>query len=228
MNCFEFRRRLLINPQDRDADFLRHKRRCRDCAPEVQRIEFLDTQLMTALLVDAPTGLPSRVLLKSSSSWSYGKYVRYGLRYLLGLAVLLGLGVGAMRYYERRQWDAEVLLLGTQAMMQVPSDASLPLDVQALLTHSKLELLPSLIAHVVYAETLTVRDLQGLRLNFEGQQGPVVAFIFPHPPQKTARFLQDHPFTAFLQPLPRGFLLIFGMPNENLHYWIHQIRRGII
>jgi hypothetical protein len=54
VNCLAFRRQLLIDPQQQDADFRAHAEACATCAQALQRALDLDASLFRALIQEYP------------------------------------------------------------------------------------------------------------------------------------------------------------------------------
>jgi hypothetical protein len=87
MNCFEFRRVLLVNPRERTAEQEAHLAQCAACARLAVDAGGFETRLEQAVLVPVPDGLADRILLRHK--------MQPGPRYrLLALAATLVLGVG--------------------------------------------------------------------------------------------------------------------------------------
>jgi hypothetical protein len=64
MNCLEFRRLVLIDPNPRAADRLAHADQCAECRAFLREMQGLEGRLSDALLVHVPEGLEDRVLLR--------------------------------------------------------------------------------------------------------------------------------------------------------------------
>ncbi|NBC47421.1 MAG: DUF3379 family protein [Gammaproteobacteria bacterium] len=54
MNCLAFRRQLLIDPQQQDADFRAHAEVCTTCAQALQRALEIEASLYRALIQEYP------------------------------------------------------------------------------------------------------------------------------------------------------------------------------
>ena len=63
MNCLEFRHHLLTTPLTESAEFAQHRASCPKCASEAARARQFETQLLTAVSVEASEGLQARILL---------------------------------------------------------------------------------------------------------------------------------------------------------------------
>lgn len=74
MNCFQFRRLLLVEPRQLTPEQRAHRDECASCARLVRGVEQLEERLQKAALVPVPEGLAERVLLRhkihSPNRWS--------------------------------------------------------------------------------------------------------------------------------------------------------------
>ncbi len=224
MNCFEFRRRLLVNPHERDPQFLRHKRWCPDCLREVRRLEQLDVQLAAALAVEPPPQFAVHIVQNTAPRrrrWRYsGRWLG-----LIALSLLLMVGVWiAQRHYQERDWQARAWQMASQRAMTPPPAPFV--GTPALL--AGWQILPRLAAHIRDWEPVTVAQSQGVYLRFDGDHGPVIALLFPQVPLSRATDATPQGFAGVLQPFGDGRLLLLGKPGEDLAAWAHRLRDGLI
>lgn len=63
MNCLEFRRNKLADPQTASADVIAHARTCSVCAEFAQQLEMMEQRLRTTVNTQVPPNLADRVLL---------------------------------------------------------------------------------------------------------------------------------------------------------------------
>jgi hypothetical protein len=96
MNCLEFRRQLLIDPQPDERQFRQHASECARCAEAQQRALGFESALRSALAVPVPPQLAEAILLRQTTEQLRS---RKGLRRggaLLALAagVVLAFGIG--------------------------------------------------------------------------------------------------------------------------------------
>ena len=96
MNCLEFRRQLLIDPQSIDADFQHHPRECARCAEARARALAFEASLQTALAVPTPPQLAESILLRHATEQqrSRQRLRRGGGLLALAAGVVFAFGVG--------------------------------------------------------------------------------------------------------------------------------------
>ena len=66
--CLETRRQLTIDPDSRDSEVMQHLTACEVCADFLQGIKQFDSKLKTAVNIDVPEGLESRIILAQRMS----------------------------------------------------------------------------------------------------------------------------------------------------------------
>jgi hypothetical protein len=61
--CLETRRELTIDPNSRNSDVMKHLSSCEECSQFLQKLKPFDDKLKSALNIEVPEGLESRVIL---------------------------------------------------------------------------------------------------------------------------------------------------------------------
>ena len=96
MNCLEFRRRLLLDPQSDDMPFRQHANDCVRCAEAQQRALGFESSLRAALAVPVPPQLAESILLRQTTEQRrIRQYLRRGGALVaLAAGVVLAFGIG--------------------------------------------------------------------------------------------------------------------------------------
>jgi Protein of unknown function (DUF3379) len=96
MNCLEFRRSLMAQPQIRNAELNEHSRTCVLCAEFVKRNNAIEAKLAQAINVPVDSGLASRIMLNHNLKRNH----RSGNWMAMAASVLAAVGVtiGAVTY----------------------------------------------------------------------------------------------------------------------------------
>ena len=68
MNCFEFKKLALSDPNSRDASFIKHSAECPDCLKYVASVRKMDADLAASLDVAVPSDLVARLQLNTEIS----------------------------------------------------------------------------------------------------------------------------------------------------------------
>ena len=77
MNCVEFRRQLLLDPQVDDVQFRQHASDCMRCAEAQQRALGFESALHSALAVPVPAQLAEAILLRQTTEQQRGCEARH-------------------------------------------------------------------------------------------------------------------------------------------------------
>ncbi|MDR3390068.1 MAG: DUF3379 family protein [Rudaea sp.] len=95
MNCLEFRRRLGVDPQCCDVDFVQHRQECARCAGACERAHGFETSLRQALVITPPAQLAESILLAHATRQQQQRQgYRRGAVLALAAAVALAFGIG--------------------------------------------------------------------------------------------------------------------------------------
>ena len=96
MNCLEFRRQLLLDPQPDDAQFRQHASACARCAEAQQGALRFESSLRAALAVPVPPQLAESILLRQTTEQQHSRQRlrRRGAVLALAAAVVLAFGIG--------------------------------------------------------------------------------------------------------------------------------------
>jgi len=96
MNCLEFRRQLLIDPQPEDPQFRQHASACARCAEAQQHAVGFESSLRAAMAVPVPPQLAESILLKQTTEQQRGqqRLRRGGALLALAAGVVLAFGIG--------------------------------------------------------------------------------------------------------------------------------------
>jgi hypothetical protein len=95
MNCLEFRRRLGIDPQCSEVDFVRHRQECARCAEASDRANGFEASLQRALAIAPPQQLAESILLvQATRQQQERRKYRRGAMLALAAAVVLAFGIG--------------------------------------------------------------------------------------------------------------------------------------
>jgi hypothetical protein len=96
MNCLEFRRNLMAQPQIRNVDLDAHARECALCAEFVKRNNAMEAKLSQAINVPVDSGLASRIMLNHNLKRNH----RTGNWMAMAASVIaaVGITVGAVVY----------------------------------------------------------------------------------------------------------------------------------
>jgi len=117
MNCFEFKKLALSDPNSRDSDFLEHSAGCPDCMKYVASVRKMDADLAASLDVAVPSDLVARLQLNTEISVDEEQQTRPVRQYAIAASFAVALFVA-----------------GFMASNQFSNPDSIHSDYQALLS----------------------------------------------------------------------------------------------
>jgi hypothetical protein len=116
MNCVEFRRHLLTDPQSVAPDFVRHRADCARCADTAARAQGFERDVVRALNVEVPAQLVESILLAQTTAARRRRDAwRRGTVFAAAAALVLAVGLVGMR--------AEAKPLSVQAVEHLHREA---------------------------------------------------------------------------------------------------------
>ncbi len=112
--CLEVRRELTTDPKSRSPVIMKHLSSCNSCADYLQEIKLFNDKLSTAIKVEAPEGLESRILLAQrmgqsqiSNATKYSNYTWMSLA--AGIVLAIGLSISMYKFGESHGLEQDVL-----------------------------------------------------------------------------------------------------------------------
>ncbi len=215
MNCLEFRRRLGIDPQCGDADFLRHRQECARCAEAGDRANGFEASLQQALAMAPPQQLAESILLAHATRQQQErrKY-RRGAMLALAAAVVLAFGIGsritahplAAVVVDHLNREAEVL-----GMTKAVSDS----EVQEAFAYRGITL-GKVPAGVSFVACCPVGSYESVHMVMPQADGPVtVLYLTDDHHEQRKDFAQDG-WIGRSVPLAHGTLVLLA--HDSSHF----------
>jgi len=219
MNCIEFRRKLLEEPRNKEADYLEHAQRCSRCQSEFQKAISLENLIEDALRVPAPERLRHEILL--STRFGQTRRRRYWIM-VAGLAASLVIAVGlvttnSMKMDDGRGSLPEALIAHIKHepdnlahALRVPDG-----QLKILLRDLKAELVDDL-GDVRYANLCPIHHRMGLHLVIVGRLGLVSLLFMPGEYIAAGMQFDSQGLHGVIVPNSAGSLAILGQPGERV------------
>lgn len=230
MNCLEFRRRCLAEPQSNDSGFLRHKSECANCADFAARMGQVEEKLSQALRVDVPENLASRIILRQSLNEGRFQHRRRRPMYALAAGVLLAVGLagGLFTMISKPSFNQAVMthLEGEWDSLVVRDD----LTAQKLATVLQAvggELRGSL-GNVRHASICNFSKNGGAHLVLEGDQGPVIALLLPEAHVARSEVVYTEKLDGLIVSTNDGSMVIAGEKGTALEETALGVRSAMV
>jgi len=112
--CIEVRRELTTNPNSKDSEILEHFTDCANCADYLRDIKRFDTKLSSAMKVEVPEGLESRIILAQRMGQSQIPHAKKRrnvtwMSMAAGIVLALGLSIGIYKLGQINSLEDRVL-----------------------------------------------------------------------------------------------------------------------
>ena len=229
MNCLEFRRRCIAEPDCREGDYLEHKAECNSCHTLSVEIDQFDRSLASAIKVQPPSDLASRIMLKQSMLLEKSRHrFNYGM-YAMAASVLIMIGITFGFYTSQKPTlDQAVIAYVTQHLQDSQKATSINEDQLRQLFKSVGLQLNDDLGVVALAERCYVNDTESLHIVLQGEKGPITILIMPHNQLAIQTIVANDYFTGIITPCPKGSLAILGGPGEELESIRQHIQSLVI
>ncbi len=229
MNCLEFRRRCLTDPNHKGREFLFHQDECENCAIFAAQTRALDLRLIDAIRVDVPENLASRVKLENQVRVSNREKSRViKLAASIFIAIALFGGAFFMVPMSSQLHAAVTEHIGNEWESLVQSEDMEGKEIAAVLS-SVGGVINGDIGGIKYASLCDFSEYGSVHIVIAGKKGPVLALILKDKYVPKARFMamskpKGTKIEGTLMPISNGSMAIVGIAGEDLHE-VNQILR---
>ena len=225
MKCEQFRKKLLEEPGNEDADFHAHRQVCSPCNKAFQEAMLFEKQLTDAFSVDdhpdSSENLPDAVLNNVSQ---YRKTRRWIFTMAASLLLLIMAGVASFHLYQIRSLNDFVLAHIDHETGQ--------LNNRKIVSYSRLEQFASqfevpdlsVLPAITYVEKCWMRTGYGLHLILDGRKGPVTLLFMPNESVQQGQHIKSQNYTGKLYQFGKGSFALVGMPGEPLEMLAEKLR----
>jgi len=229
MNCLEFRRLCLADPNCRADDFVKHAHACRRCSELFEEVRQMDARLAAALQVEPPAGLADRILLRQSLRERSRWMPWFGT---LALAASLILAVALTFFVAPRIMvpglDAAVFnYVVAQPVAMVAGEPLTPVAVSEMLRPYGLDLKQE-VGPILSAKPCQIRGRNAVNLVMAGEKGPINILVMPAEPVRERAVFREAGLQAIVVPCPKGSYAIVGAEGEALETAEQRLRAATV
>lgn len=238
MNCLDFRRAILADPNNLDAECRQHEAGCAECASYLKSVKRTDDELKASLDVNMPQDLIARLelntrLVEESRQRSRAK----------GLALVASVFVAAvlvvMTVGQRFAWQQQIgqdyqsLLAGVaEHMHEVPVtpvwDASTAnQSVRKVLANYDHRLSFNDMPNLTFGKICPMGKYRGLHAGLQTVHGLITFAYIKGEPVKETHTLMYEGQNAKVKPVKGGNLIIFSPNSEGLQEANEQLSQAI-
>ena len=232
MNCLEFRRRCLTEPNYEGRAFLLHESECGDCARFAVQTRALETYLVDAMRVNVPEGLAERVKLThrvQNSGWKKRRVIALAASILVTLGLMGGFFFmtsmstplhAAVTKHIENEWESLV----QKEDMDGQTIASTVSTIGGVIRDDQ--------GSIKYASLCDFSEYGAVHLVITGSKGPVLALLLKEKYVSKTRFMtmtkpEGTKIEGMLAPTSNGSLAIVGLPEEDLQAVDKTVRDSI-
>jgi hypothetical protein len=219
MNCLEFRRRLGIDPQCSEVDFVQHRQECPRCAEACERALKFETSLLHALTIAPPPQLAESILLAQATGQQRQRmrYRRRGALLALAAAVVLAFGIGM--HIEAQPLPAlavdhlnkEAEVLGMTA--GVPDS-----DVREAFAYRGIALLGTVPAGISFVGCCPVGRYKSVHMVMPQADGPVTVLYLPDDSHEQRQDFAQAGWLGRSVPLAHGTLVLLAHNSDHFDH----------
>jgi len=216
MNCFEFRRHSLSDPDTMDNEWLHHMKSCTGCTEFYSDIKNFDNKLFAAMKIDVPENLQSRLLLQQSfTPESKRSATTY---YALAASLLVFITAVFMTVWQHDNHDLNELVIAYVEGVNVSNSGNSQIqytDVDQILQPLGIRL-DSEFGPIQAARPCYIRGKAAAHLVLPGAERSIDVLYMPSENIEQRIQIIAHDKKLILIPCPKGSLAIVGTSGEEL------------
>lgn len=234
MNCLEFRRNLLTEPQTLAPSMKAHVEDCDSCRAFARREAGLERRLEEAMAVEVPEGLADRIKMRQGVVAEVQKKHVRPWQYAMAASVSLVVVIASFFVYQTQRLSETESLL-QQAVLQHINEELHHLEEQNDVALKQVNLLlrplgghaSEGLGKVNFASRCEIRSHEGVHLVLAGSQGPVTMLYIPHESIKHDFRIENSRFDGMVMPAAQGALAVVGERGESLHELTERLENNI-
>jgi len=225
MKCEQFRKKLLEEPGNEDADFHAHRQVCQPCEKAFRDTMLFEKHLGAAFSDaghdDEDQGMQDAILHNVSR---YRKSRRRIFSIAASLVLLVMVGAASFHLYQIRSLNDFVLAHIEHEIEQLNNTQTVSFSrlerVVSQFDVPDLSVLPA----ITYLEKCWMRTGYGLHLILKGQKGPVTLLFMPNESVQQSQLIEAREFSGKLYRFGQGSFALVGMPGEPLEMLAEKLR----
>lgn len=227
MDELEFRRRIMSDPKQRDAELLDAMKTNDANSKFADDIFDLDAQISKAMNVDVPEDLVDRILFNQSSSMESNvikpDFVKRSMAMAASVAFVVGLLVGQVNWGNVVVSPAQASLADTaiqHVLEEKPFIDNLDEQVSVAQINAKMSPFEHHLGHnfpyhVYYLNHCGFGNSNALHMVFQGEKGKVTLFLTNKTSQKVEDFTQQG-MSGVIEPIGNTSLILVGDKGEDV------------
>ena len=240
IDCLEFRRLALADPNDQSAEFLHHRGQCAECRALSEDVLSLDRALVSSLDAPVPPELRARLQLARTMSQKQGLNWRSPRAIAASLAAALiiataGFNVGVVwTNTESVTQDYALLLEGVMEhlnehpMQQVWETDRANKAVSAVLTNYDASLTLNYMENLQFGRICPMGRYKGLHATLETPEGQISFAYFKGEAVAELQDVTMNGYRARVKPVAGGNLIIVSANSAALESADRQLEQAMV
>ena len=224
MNCLDYRRLMLSDPDHRSADAAEHRLGCENCGQFTAQLQQQDRALRAALEVSPPANLESRIMLAAVSA---ARARRRWYAVAAGAVVGLALSFTLVLQDTRSLHDSVVAHLYHEPELLVPSaEVVAQPQLSAVLKRAGVALTGE-VGEVSYAGLCFFRGHLVPHMVVKSNSGPVTVLLLPDEKVEQPIVIAEEGFTGTIVPVKGGSVAVVGSESESVSTVRQQLASAV-
>ncbi|MEM7357897.1 MAG: DUF3379 family protein [Pseudomonadota bacterium] len=230
MNCLEFKRLALSDPNSKDVSFIEHSNSCPDCLKYISGVRKMDADLTSSLDVNMPSDLTARLQLNAElidEAEQVGKRSA-SQRYAIAASVAIALFVGGFMLSNQIALNEEInsdyqnMLAGVlehmneQPITPVWEPARANSTVNALLASYNTDVRFKQLDSLQFGRICPMGQYRGLHASMETEHGQITFAFIKGEALGELLDASYHGYITRVKPVRGGNLVIFSRSQKSL------------
>lgn len=234
MNLLEFKRRLMIEPDSRDPEFLAACERGGEYAAAAAESARFERTLKTALNVSVPSGLAEQIIRHQRMAGNSPRRIPQLWALAAGVFLAVAVGVfGLFRLYGPGEdlgahlaWHWEFDGHAVMAMAEEPAD---PVAFEQVFSEFGLHVTPELMQRIRISKFCPTPDGRGAHFVLETGEGPVTVLYMPNTRIEghAERFALAEGIEAWVFNVERGSMALLAEAGRDKAALADELRRNV-
>lgn len=238
MNCLDFKRLALSEPNSGDVSFIKHSKDCPDCLKYVGSVRKMDADLGASLNIDMPQDLVARLQLNQElveESASNSNFRRYSIAASFALALFVAGFMASNQFgaISNVDQDYQALLSGVvehmndQPITPVWDAARANRNANALLASydNGLKLKP--LSNLQFSKICTMGVYRGLHASLDTADGQVTFAYIKGDPVDALLDAGYEGYVSRVKPVRGGNLVIISRTQKSLDQADNQLENAL-
>ncbi len=233
MNCLEFRRTSLSEPNTASQAFLVHRAACPDCARFAESVRSFDQKLLDAMRIPVPDNLMTRIKLRHVVGEEQVRRVR-PWKWALAASIFVSAALSVLFGYQMYSTNQYIETLRVAAIDHVNSEPQF-LSVRGNAPEDKFRRVMAAFGASVVREMEPIRDAEVCAMNkkpiahsvFDGEKSVVTVLYVIGERLRQEISIDGDRYHGWLIPAGQGNLVVLATRGEPLAPFVDKLKQSV-